>query len=136
MATDSTLPSGQFPDSDLMNYAVRMVVPMRREFGRALDVSHFLHDFAYAKEVLDQAKASQNERLREYAAHLEANMFGPRNAHVSSRKAVTPSAAPPAPPAAHVPPLAGENGKSSGPTDLSEAELRAKMMAKYRSGLR
>ncbi len=31
-------------EQEVLNTVVRMVVPMRREFGRQLDVRHFLHD--------------------------------------------------------------------------------------------
>jgi hypothetical protein len=30
--------AGSFGDSQILDYVVRMVVPMRREFGRQLDV--------------------------------------------------------------------------------------------------
>ena len=63
-------------DSDLMNYLVRMVVPMRREFGRKLDIGQFMHDFAYATEVLAQARGSQDARLREYGLYVEKRMHG------------------------------------------------------------
>ena len=46
-------------DGQLMNYLVRMVVPLRREFGRNLNVGQFLHDFSYAREVLDEAVAAR-----------------------------------------------------------------------------
>ena len=108
------------PDSDMMNYAVRMVVPMRREFGRTLDVPHFLHDFAYAKEVLDQAKTSRDPRLREYAGYLETKMFGPRNG--------------PAPAAPRASPLAVAVPREE--REETEEELRRKMMAKYKGSLR
>lgn len=114
MATQSL---GADPDSDLMNYAVRMVIPMRREFGRALDVPHFLHDFVYAREVLEQAKGSQDGRLREYAAYLENKMFGPRNGPA-------PAVAAPAP------------ASAAGEVEMSEEELRQRMLQKYKGSLR
>ena len=64
-------------DGDLMNNAIRMVIPMRREFARLLDVTHFLHDSSYAREIITQAKASKDTRLRGYAAYMELVMFGP-----------------------------------------------------------
>ena len=57
--TSHLSPESDFGDSNLMNYVVRMVIPMRREFSRALDVAHFMHDFAYAREILEQAKANK-----------------------------------------------------------------------------
>lgn len=61
----------------LMNLAVRMVIPLRREFGRSLDVSHFLHDASYARQILDLAKSSQDARLRGYAAALDGRTAAP-----------------------------------------------------------
>ena len=139
MATNSsTPPPSDFSDSDLMNYVVRMVIPMRREFARSLDVSHFLHDFTYAREILDQAKDSKDARLREYAAYLNGKMFGPRNA---SPPAPSPATASPAPgstakpkPTAPAPAPAVPGAGTE--IELSEAEMRARMMSKYKSGLR
>jgi hypothetical protein len=118
------------PDSRFMNYVVRMVIPMKREFGRTLDVSQFLNDRPYAIEVIQQALQSKDERLREYAVYLEGKMFGPRNSSpgAAASNAAAPSASPaPTPPAATAPAQAGEP---------SDAQLRAKMLAKYKSGLR
>ena len=131
MATNSPAPPPDFVDSDLMNYVVRMVIPMRREFSRSLDVSHFLHDFSYAKEIIEQAKASNDARLREYAAHLDSKMFGPRNA---DKPAVTKEKS--APPASAPSSAANAKPESSASQEPTEAEMRAKMMAKYKSGLR
>ncbi|MBL0727493.1 hypothetical protein [Piscinibacter sp. HJYY11] len=112
-------------DSQLMNYLVRMIVPMRREFGRSVDVQQFLHDFAYAKEVIDQALGSQDARLREYANYVQQRYHGARVADSPPPAAVGADAAvePKAPPTA-----------SS--TAADEAELRARMLKKYTSGLR
>lgn len=123
-----TLPPPDFGDSDLMNYAVRMVIPLRREFGTTLDVPHFLHDFTYAREIIEQAKSSQDPRLREYAGVLDAKLFGPRNG--LERRAAAPGAgAASAPPAAPAPEPAAEPA-------VSESELLLRRMNKYRSGLR
>jgi hypothetical protein len=122
----STTTMGPADDSQLMNYLVRMVVPLRREFGRSLDVAQFLHDFAYAKEVIDQALGSQDSRLREYALYVQQRYHGPRVADSPSPAAVAAKVAAAAPvPAAPVQDTAAE-----------EAELRAKMLKKYTSGLR
>ena len=67
-------------NSELMNYLVRMVVPMRREFGRSLDVRHFLHDLEYARDVIQQALTSQDARLLQYAKYVDEHHLGPRNA--------------------------------------------------------
>ena len=73
-------------DSKLMNTLVRMVVPMRREFGRNLDVSHFLRDTSYAREMLDHARESVDPRLRDYAAWVEKAMRGAR-AEIAAQEA-------------------------------------------------
>ncbi|WP_431097158.1 hypothetical protein [Polaromonas aquatica] len=110
------------PDSDLMTYAVRMVIPMKREFGRVLNVHQFLHDLPYATEVIQEALNSKDERLRGYAAYAQTKIFGPRS---SEPPVAQPAAAPTFSPAV---PAASE-------TEISE-DLRAKAIARYRSGLR
>ena len=64
-----------------LSTVVRMVVPLRREFGRELDVHAFLRDADYAREVLEQAATSQVERLRGYAQsvgrQLQATVASP-----------------------------------------------------------
>ncbi|MCU0925082.1 MAG: hypothetical protein MUF44_03285 [Hydrogenophaga sp.] len=113
-------------DSGIMNYALRMVIPIKREFGRSLDVQHFLHDLSYAKEVLEEARQSQNPKLREYVEYLETRMMGPRNA------------APPAPAVTQrLQTQAAPPASSDQKTELSlEEEAKRLMLAKYRSGLR
>jgi hypothetical protein len=69
---------GDATDGRLMNYVVRMVVPMRREFGRNLNVVRFLHDAEYAHEVLDEALRSGDARLLEYARYVELRLSGLR----------------------------------------------------------
>jgi hypothetical protein len=113
------------PDSDLITYAVRMVIPMKREFGRSLDVHQFLHDLPYATQVIEEALNSKDERLRGYAAYAQTKIFGPRSSEPLAPK---PAAAPEAPPAAAAAPAVGE-------TEISE-DLRAKAIARYKSGLR
>lgn len=116
-------------DNEILNYLVRMVVPMRREFGRKLDVGQFMHDFQYATEVLEQARASADPRLREYGLYVEKRVHGARIADSTSpaptpapaRAAVT-ATAPPAP--------------SPAADKATEDELRARVLKKYTSGLR
>lgn len=121
MAADDT-------DSQLMNYVVRMVVPMRREFGRQLDVRQFLHDFAYARTVLDEALRSQDPRLLEYAQYVARRMHGPRIADSATAPAAPAAAAAPAAPEA--PPVPAPAGSPSAD------ELRARVLKKYTTGLR
>ena len=125
-------------NSDLMNYLVRMVVPMRREFGRQLDVRHFLHDVEYAREVIRQALTSQDARLLQYAKYVEQHHLGPRNASNAlpraekaqradnGEKAAAPSPAKATDETVEVP-------LSANPT---AEELRERVLSKYTSGLR
>ena len=111
--------------SQIMNYVVRMIVPLRREFGRSLDVRQFLHDFAYAREVIEQALGSQDPRLREYATYVQQRYHGPRVAESPAASASAASSSVAAAPAA---PARG--------IEADEAELRARMLKKYTDGLR
>ncbi|MDR7307790.1 hypothetical protein [Rhodoferax saidenbachensis] len=70
------------PDSELMTYLVRMVIPIKREFGRTLDVHQFLHDVPYATEVIEEALRSKDDRLQGYAAYVQTKLFGPRGTTV------------------------------------------------------
>jgi hypothetical protein len=120
-------------DSDLMNTLVRMVVPMRREFGRQLDVRHFLHDLEYAKDVIQQALTSQDPRLQHYASYLAAHHLGPRNATQPSK---APVDAPPTQPMAPAP--AAERAAPPAPerANPTAEELRQRVLKKYTTGLR
>ena len=124
-------------DNEILNYLVRMVVPMRREFGRKLDVGQFMHDFQYATEVLEQARASTDPRLREYALYVEKRVHGARIAD-STPAAPTPAPAPaPAPATNSVVPAAASTPAPSPAADkATEEELRARVLKKYTSGLR
>ena len=113
------------PDSDLMAYAVRMVIPMKREFGRSLDVHQFLHDLPYATEVIQEALKSKDERLRGYAAYTQTKIFGPRSSDPLPSKA----------PATAETLAAALVASAASETEISE-DLRAKAIARYKSGLR
>lgn len=119
-------------DSDILNHVMRMVIPMRREHNRSLEVRQFMHDVAYAKEIIEQALASKDVRLQEYGAYLSNKMFGPRNnalpQTLPSLQSSAAAAAPAATPAASLAPTPAE--------EESEAAMRARMMAKYKTGLR
>lgn len=114
-------------DNDILNYLVRMVVPMRREFGRKLDVGQFMHDFQYATEVLEQARVSTDPRLREYGLYVEKRMHGARIAD-STSPAPAPADKAPAAPTPPAPSPAADKA--------TEDELRARVLKKYTSGLR
>jgi hypothetical protein len=57
-------------------HAMRLVVPMRREYGKNIDVQNFLYDLSYAREILRLAIDSKNERLKENAEQLARIVFG------------------------------------------------------------
>ena len=116
-------------NSELMNYLVRMVVPMRREFGRSLDVRHFLHDLEYARDVIQQALTSQDARLLQYAKYVDEHHLGPRNA----------SNAAPAPrpdKAADKPAATVEKVEVPMSANPPAEEMRERVLRKYTSGLR
>jgi hypothetical protein len=113
-------------DSQIMNYVVRMVVPLRREFGRQLDVGQFLHDVVYAREVLDEALRSKDTRLQEYARVVQTRLLGPRAASASPVPAKAAAPEPVAESAKRAPAAAGPTAE----------ELRARIMKKYTDGLR
>ena len=60
--------------AQVLDAVVRMVVPMRREFGYSVDVQAFMRDAAYAQQVLGQALTSQVQRLRQYAEIAQHNL--------------------------------------------------------------
>ena len=116
-----------FADSDIINYAVRMVVPMRREFGRKLGVQQFMRDGDYARQVLDEALTSQDARLREYATYVSQRLM-------STRIAVGPAAHGAA--AATSNPAAPQAPDSSDPPAGDDKALRDRVLRKYTGGLR
>lgn len=134
-------------DSEIMNYLMRMVVPMRREFGEALDVRQFLHDQVYADDVLKKALGSQDAGLRERAEYISKLMYGPRVGTPQPEVGKAPSA----PPATGQSPVGVERRKkprdgtpekaAGAPPAPSQAlspeeEMRQAIMKKYTSGLR
>ena len=127
MTAGATMTQSDPGHGDLMNYLVRMVVPMRREFGRQLDVRHFLHDLEYARQVIQQALTSQDARLLQYAKYVEQHHLGPRNASNAQPSPRTETAAAQAPTESVEVPL------SANPT---AEELRERVLRKYTSGLR
>jgi hypothetical protein len=128
------------PHDELLNTLVRMVVPMRREFGHPLDVAQFMRDPAYAAEILALAARSQDARLRDYVRHVQHSLHSPP---LAATPAPSPMKAPalPADPEGHAPSgypsgfshsqLYGDDGHK-----LSAEELRDKVKKKYTGGLR
>lgn len=66
--------------SDVFTRVMRLVVPMRREFAKNIDVRNFLYDAAYAEEVLKLALSSQNEKVKDAAECLWRLVFETREA--------------------------------------------------------
>lgn len=64
----------QSAEAALQNLLVRMVVPMRREFGCTIDVHEMRRDAAYARGVIEQAMTSREQRLRDYAIQVEQHL--------------------------------------------------------------
>ncbi|MFN9101902.1 MAG: hypothetical protein ACK5WT_04125 [Betaproteobacteria bacterium] len=123
-----TRATGPFGDSQILDCVVRMVVPMRREFGRQLDVQQFMRDRDYAHTLIAEALTSRDARLVEYAQYVSQRLL-------SARVAAAPPQAPKADTSA--PPAVGSSAeptKSAGQT--LEDELRNRVMDKYRRGLR
>lgn len=125
-------------DDMVLNVVIRMIVPMRREFGRSLDVQQFMHDQGYAQTVLEQALASRDERLRDYAQQVQQHLFGPRAATSPAAADTVPGPLANLPHAPIVTPaVASTPAPAPAPAvDATEAELRAKMLRRYTSGLR
>jgi hypothetical protein len=138
-------------DPAMLNYVIRMVVPMKREFGESLDVQQFMRDASYSKKILAQARTSQDQRLRDYAEYVSRHMLSARDtsasgaAAASAAKAATPAAAKslhsPGPDAASA--AAASPAPRSAPAaapavggEPTAEELRARMLRKYTSGLR
>ena len=129
MASASITMSDQNDDTQLINYLVRMVVPLRREFGRQLNVQQFMHDFAYAREVLEQARTSADPRLVEYARYIEGRSRSPRIADKPSASDI--------PVADTVPGIqAAKTPAATAPVEPSADELRERVLKKYTTGLR
>lgn len=141
MAYGITTMSGH-NDNELMNYIVRMIIPMRREFRRQLDVEQFFHDFTYAREVLDQAKTSKDARLLEFARYVETRLHGPR---IADRPAPADGrfANPVAAAVRNIADPASGGSTSTPSTDAAptpaeptEQELRDRVLKKYTTRLR
>jgi hypothetical protein len=126
-------------DSDVVNNVMRLVIPMRREFSISLDLQRFMRDATYAKEVIEKALASSDAKLRERADYLRGKIFGVRAEvtvkPVSLMSASVPVSVPSAPvviaSVASVEPVAVPVSEEE-----SEAAMRARMMSKYKTGLR
>lgn len=130
----------QPPDGSVLNFVIRMVVPLRREFGRSLDVQQFMRDPVYARMVLEEAAASRDQRLRDYAEYVKRHLHGAREVDAPHGDTVPgvlgraegPPTIEPLPPTA---PAAAPAAKPAS-AEPTEAELRARLLKKYTTGLR
>jgi hypothetical protein len=108
--------------STFIHQAIKLVVPMRREFGRSVRVENMLNDPAYAQAVLELALTSDNERLRELALYVQRMLPGPRGGALESPASSGPSAA--------------QATLAEPSVDTDMAALEALKSEKYRRGLR
>ncbi len=113
-----------FDQSAFVHQAIKLVVPMRREFGHSIRVENMLSDPAYAQTVLELALSSNNERLRELALYMQRMLSGPRGG--PSVPVDTPLQSGP---------ITTETEESSS-VDAERAALEAQKADKYRRGLR
>jgi hypothetical protein len=81
--------------ADMQNALVRMVVPMRREFGCALDVQQMRRDRAYAESVVAQALTSQVQSLRDCARLVGYHLSAAKPQQVEARAHAERTAAAP-----------------------------------------
>jgi hypothetical protein len=81
--------------ADMQNVLVRMVVPMRREFGCALDVQQMRSDRVYAESIVAQALTSQVQSLRDSARLVDHHLSAAR-APEQARRSRAERATPPA----------------------------------------
>jgi hypothetical protein len=80
-------------DAVIHDTLVRMVVPMRREFGASLDVARMRRDLSYAHEVVACALHSNDDRLRRYAAVIDRHLLGIEPATAQQERHPAPLAA-------------------------------------------
>lgn len=57
--------------SDFITHALRLVVPMRREFGRSVNVQAMLDEPGYTRDVITLAMSSTNPQVRAEAVFLQ-----------------------------------------------------------------
>jgi len=112
--------------SDVIGLGMRMVVRMRHEFGCSIDVMNLLHDQSYARSVVDMARGSTSDQLREQAVYLERMLLGPRDRTS------------PAPLAPQSGPEPAQSGAAAAAPQLADdvAQHRAAVLRKYKAGLR
>lgn len=121
--------------SDIIGHALKMVVAMRREFGRNIDVMAIANDPVYARTVIDLAAGSTNARLREQAQYLESMISGPRDSPDPVEAQAHAPEAPPTDQAGSAEVSEASPTDQAGSKDAGEALTTAKR-AKYLHGLR
>lgn len=105
--------------SEIISLAMKLVVPMRREFGLRVNVTNLLSDGTYAESIFQVASGSGNERLREEASYLQRMIFGPREGSAA--------------------PAAAQARPAPAATPLEQSAIDAALLernAKYTRGLR
>jgi hypothetical protein len=130
MATDN---------SKLVSYLIRMMPPLRREFGQRLDVQLFLNDPSYAMDVLQKGLKSTDARFRECAEYVSKLRLGLPAEDIGEPTVFSASTYAESKPfidAPTAPPAAGPTDRNIPQAEPTEEELRARMLKKYTSGLR
>lgn len=112
-------------DTLIMPFVTRMVVPLRQEFGRLLDVHRFMAEPAYAQAVLELARGSKDQRVRDYADYVARHLGGARESHAPRVEEPAPGFEPTAPSVARLEEEAAQ----------AEAQ-RQKIVKKYEGGVR
>jgi hypothetical protein len=126
MATDN---------SKLVGYLIRMMPPLRREFGMRLDVQLFLNDPSYAMDVLQKGLKSTDVRFRECAEYVSKLRLGLPAEDIAEPTVFGASTYAESKPFVDVPDASSAESKLP-KAELTEDELRARMLKKYTSGLR
>jgi hypothetical protein len=112
-------------DALILPFVTRMIVPLRREFGRELDVHRFMADAAYAQAVLERARGSADQRLRDYAEYVGRHLGGARETDAPRVELGQPGFEATAPGVARL------------DDEAADAEaLRQRILKKYQGGIR
>jgi hypothetical protein len=121
-------------NSKIISYLIRMMPPLRREFGQRLDVQLFLSDAAYAQDVLQKGLRSKDARFRECADYVNKLRAGLPAEDIGEPTVFGASTYAESQPFIDAPAVA--NAPAAPAAELTEAELRARIMKKYTTGLR
>ena len=78
-----------FEYAALQNAIVRLVVPIRREFGVAIDVPRMCHNIDYAEFAVSLARNSESPLLQERAEFIEGYIRAVRQRAAGAAAAVS-----------------------------------------------